>query len=353
MKKRGFVFLILLLPLIALLWWWPRPATEEVPTKLTPTQRVQSGAQKVRAARSALDSKNSFSELKAALRQLDTKEAREWLLAQLTSGEDFSTELDLTLDSAQNLAGWPSWRIFLLDLLFLTDPEASAALSRDLLSTSSSPDEWAVCLRNVARAGKDEALLKTKSAELLRRQEWQKKPSAGYLEAFDVIVHTRNTALAPELLANCDTREDKAVRHASFLTLDRLVMAEPAKVLPELARDASKHPQSGLMLSNMIARADVRDNAQRQAVETYLLDPKRTPEELRGFASVFPNANIAVSQNLLTQPITIQGPDLAARDRVSLEVVSTWLMDERFQSAHEALRAIVLRMESWRSSNHR
>jgi len=353
MKKRGFVFLILLLPMLALLWWWLRPASKNKPTQPALAQRVQSGAQQLRAAKSALDSKNSFAELKAALRQMDTKEAREWLLAELASGKDFATQLDLTLDSAKNLAGWPSWRVFLLDLLFLTDPEAAAALSRDLLGTSSSPDEWAVCLRNVARAGKDEALLQTKSAELLRRKEWQKKPSAGYLEAFDVIVHTRNTALAPELLANCDAREEKAVRHASFLTLDRLIMAEPAKVLPELARDASKHPQSGLMLSNMIARADVRDNAQRQAVETYLLDPKRTAEELRGFASVFPNANIAVSQNLLTQTITIQGADLTARVRVSLEVASAWLMNERFKSAHEALRAIVLRMENWRSSNNR
>lgn len=52
------------------------------------------------------------------------------------------------------------------------------------------------------------------------------------------------------------------------------------------------------MLSNMIARADVRDPVQKQALETYLLDPKRTAEELRGFASVFPNANVAISQNL-------------------------------------------------------
>ncbi|MBK8092255.1 MAG: hypothetical protein IPK32_09860 [Verrucomicrobiaceae bacterium] len=348
MRKYGFILLIL--PLVWVLW--PTSPPEE-PSQLSLAQRVQNGTKRLRAATSALDSKNSFLELKAALRQMDTKESREWLLAQLASGEDFATQLDLTLDSAQNIAGWPSWRVFLLDLLFLTDPEAAAALSRDLLSTSASPDEWAVCLRNVARAGKDNALLKTKSAELLRRKEWQKKPSAGYLEAFDVIVHTRNTALFPELLTNCDARDEKAVRHASFLTLDRLIMAEPAKVLPELAAIASNHPQSGLMLSNMIARADVRDNAQRQAVETYLLDPKRTAEELRGFASVFPNANVAVSQNLLTQPMTIQGADLNVRDRVSMEVVSAWLMNEQFKPAHEALRAIVLRMKGWRSSNYR
>lgn len=107
------------------------------------------------------------------------------------------------------------------------------------------------------------------------------------------------------------------------------------------------------MLSNMIARADVRDPAQWQAVETYLLDPKRTAEELRGFASVFPNANVAVSQNLLTQAPTIQGADLAARDQSTLEVASAWLVDERFKNIREPLRVIVMRLENWRSSSVR
>ena len=349
MKKRWFILLVF--PLALILW---RPASRPE-TSRTPTlaKRVQKSTQTLHQVKTGVEAKSSFLELKAALRQMEAKEAREWILTALASGEDFSTQLDLTLDAGQNLAAWPSWRVFLLDLLFLTDREAAATLSRDLLQQSQSPDEWAVCLRNLARVGKDDALLKTKSAELLRRKDWRKNPSAGYLEAFDVIVHTKQTALAPELLANCDAHDEKAVRHASFLTLDRLVMAEPARMLPELVNVASKHPKSGLMLSNMIARADLRDTKQRQAVETYLIDPKRTPEELQGFASVFPNANVAVSQNLLSTNPTIQGVDLAARDRASLEVVSAWLIDDRFKSVHKSLRTIAMRLESWRSSSNR
>lgn len=343
MKKRWLIVLILPLLLVLL---WPSRAPEE-PPRPTLAKRVQIGSQKARAALSSTDAKTSLSDLKAALRQMEAKEAREWLLAALASGEDFSTQLDLTLDAGQNLSGWPSWRVFLLDMLFLVDPEAAAAVSRDLLGTSNSPDEWAVCLRNLGRVGKHDELLKAKSAELLRRKEWQQKPSAGYLEAFDVIVHSRNTALAPELLANCDARDEKAVRHASFLTLDRLILVEPAKVLPELAKNASKHPQSGLMLSNMIARADVRDVVQRQAVETYLLDPKRTAEELRGFASVFPNANIAVSQSLLTQSPTIHGADLAARDLASYQLLRTWMQEDRFKPLGETLHAAVMRLHEF------
>lgn len=274
-------------------------------------------------------------------------EALAWLSAQMESGEDTDLQSDLTLDAGQNLTGWPSWRTFLLDMLYFTDAEAAAETSRAVLASSASPDEWAVALRNLARVGKDDELLKAKSTELLRNKEWQKNPSAGYLESFDVIVYTRNTGLVPDLLANCDVRDEKAVRHASFLTLDRLVMAEPAKVLPELARNASSHPNSGLMLSNMIARANVTNPEQRQAVETYLLDPKRTADELRGFASVFPNANVAVSQNLLTKSPTILGADLSARDRIAHETVLRWLSDPRFEKSHESLRTAEARLRGF------
>lgn len=345
MKQRWIHLLLLFLPLALFLLWPVR--SPQVPAGPTLAQRAQSGSKALRAAASSAESKRSFDDIRSALRQMKAKEAREWLLAQWATGEDFNTQLDLSLDARQNLASWPSWRVFLLDMLFFTDPEAAANLSRELLSISQSPDEWAVALRNLARVGKHDELLKTKSAELLRRREWQKNPSAGYLEAFDVIVHTRNTALAPELLANCDVREAKAVRHASFLTLDRLIMAEPEKLLPELARAASSHPQSGQMLSNMIARADVRDLAQRQAVETYLLDPKRTAEELSGFASIFPNANAAVCNSLLTHPITFDGNDLALRDRASLEIVTAWLADPRFAHVQETLHQSHQRLQNF------
>lgn len=101
------------------------------------------------------------------------------------------------------------------------------------------------------------------------------------------------------------------------------------------------------MLSNMIARADVRDPVQKQALEIYLLDPKRTAEELRGFASVFPNANVAISQNLLTVSPTIQGADLAARDIASYKVLAGWLADDRFKSVIEPLRQAAGRLQGF------
>jgi hypothetical protein len=340
MKKRWFIVAPVFLFALFVWFLWPRGGAENAagPARQQPAQRLQTGAQNLRQAKTLSDSKTAFVEVRAALRLMDTDEARDWIMAQWRGGEDFATKLDLTLDSRQNLSGWPSFRTFLLDMLFQVDPEAAAVVSKDLLGTSESPEEWAVALRNLARVGSHEELLKSKVAELLQRKDWQSEPSAGYLEAFDVIVHTRHSALAPELLANCDAQDEKAVRHASFLTLDRLILAAPEQVLPELAKNASQHPRSGLMISNMIARADVRSAVQRQALETYLLDPKRTAEELRGFASVFPNRNIAVSDNLLTRVATINGEELALKDRASLEAVAAWLADPRFAKLEVMLR---------------
>lgn len=340
MRKRWFIAALIALPTLLVLLQWPVGTSVHLTDLDRPTlhERLQTGAQKLRAAKTLTDSRLAFVDVRAALRQMDKGEALDWILTQWRGGDDFVTELDLELGTGQNIVGWPSWRTFLLDMLFQIDPAAAGDISTELLGTSESPDEWAVAMRNLGRLGGHADLLKVKAAELLQRKEWQKNPSAGYLESFDVIVHTRHTALAPALLDHCDSRDEKAVRHASYLTLDRLLLAAPEKVLPELARNASLHPQSGLMLSNMVARADVRDPVQKEAVEVYLLDPKRTAEELRGFASVFPNVNMAVSDNLLTRAATVEGADLADRDRASLAVVAAWLADARFARWREPLQ---------------
>ncbi len=340
MKTKRYVW-ITLMTLLLLVWVWSR--REQTKPALSLQQRVEEG---LKALHAKADPKVTLTDMRQKLRQMDHAEALAWILEQLKTGEDFETGMDFTIGSGQNLTAWPSYRVFLLDLLYLVDAEAAARLSREILQSPRSADECAIAMRNVGRAG-DVELLKTKVAELVRQKEWRAKPSAGYLEAFDVIVHTKHTAMAPELLTLCDVKDQKAVRHAAFLTLDRLIVAKPEVVLPELAQTAAKHPESGLMLSNMIARADVRDAVQRQALETYLLDQQRTAAELQGFASVFPNANMAVSENLLTHSATIDGSELAAKDRASLETVAKWLADPRFERVHDTLRQSYQRLKGF------
>jgi len=98
-------------------------------------------------------------------------------------------------------------------------------------------------------------------------------------------------------------------------------------------------------------RVIFRSEVQRQGLVNYLLAPERTAEELQGFASVFPNANMAVSKNLLTNTLAIDGRDLAARDRKSLEQVEQWLGDPRFVRVHPILKACHNRIIGFLKSN--
>ncbi len=292
----------------------------------------------------------ALGDLKAALLRRDRLEAVKWITQRLDSGEDFSTGQDITIGQDGGVTEWSTLRVLLLDVLFETDPVAAADLGRRILQTPTTADEWALAMRNVGAgspSAEDVALLKTKSAEMLHNETWRKEASAGYLQAFDVIVHTRNAALSPELIQYTGDTGNKAVRHAAFLTLDRLTLGEPAVMMEKLIPTAVAQPETALMVSNMVARADVRDSAQRRLVEDYLLDEKRTAAELQAFTGVFPNANQFVSPNLLTKVVTVSGSELAAHDRVALEVVNTWLDDPRFVRVHASLQGTRERLKSF------
>ena len=101
------------------------------------------------------------------------------------------------------------------------------------------------------------------------------------------------------------------------------------------------------MISNMIARADVRDAVQRHAVESWLRDERRTAAELEAFAGVFPNANMMVSPNLLTPVATVQAADLAVKDRAALAVVDAWLNDPALGRSHALLRGTRVRLQQF------
>ena len=68
-----------------------------------------------------------------------------------TLGNDAVTQLDLTIGPGGVLGDASSLRVFLLDYLGQIDRPAAAALARQILTAPTSPDEWAISLRNVAR----------------------------------------------------------------------------------------------------------------------------------------------------------------------------------------------------------
>ena len=332
--------------------WWAlhhfspasgKPDAEAIPGSppLVGEEAASGLASSLRNLKSPSSATPVLCDLKAALLRMDRREAVAWITKYFATGNDFSTELDITISQDGTLTEWPALRVFLLDVLYIIDPVAGAELGRNVLRSPTTADEWALAMRNVGAgspAAEDVALLKAKSAEMLRNGAWSKEASAGYLESFDVIVHTRNVELAPELIARARDTANRGVRHAAFLTLDRLTLTDPGAMMEELIPSAIAQPETALMVSNMVARADVRDPAQRRLVENYLLDEKRTAPEVQAFTGVFPNANQFVSSNLLTKVPAIPGTELAARDRAALEVVHAWIVDPRFSRLKPAKR---------------
>jgi hypothetical protein len=352
--------------LLAILLWQSAPA----PKPASPPQRdreprtspqadspaanpLGAALERLREKPARADSLQTFKDLQAALKTMPPNEALAWIRSFLDSGADQPTGLAFEIAAGGTLTGWPTFRTFLLDALLTLDPAAAAELGRSILTKPTSADEWALALRNVGRADKTEeaaSYLIEKTRALIANPAWQANPSVGYLNAFDVLVHTNATASTPLLSGLIQQKDRHDLAHAGFLTLDRLVQRSPAAVLPQLAADRALQQSRPEMLAQQFARADLRDPAQQQLVRDYLLDPARSGAELRSFAAVYPNNNRFVSNNLLTTETQQSGADLATHDREVLGIIQSWTADPAFKPVADHLQAMISRLNQFTKS---
>lgn len=337
--------------LVAIITWWfvadPGGNDDKDSTPLAgkaarPDRPVDSAA--------AASPQDELRAISTEIRAMSRADAVARISAILASGRDFESGHEFMLDSDGNLAAAPTLRTMLLDELATMDPANAAEISREILDTPTTADEWAIALRNLGRVDdspETSAFLHEKAVELIRNPEWQAEPSVGYLNAFDVLVHTEATAEAPLLSDLIKNKDRKDLAHAAFLTLDRLVQRQPAVMLAQLGTDAALSASRPEMTAQQFARADLRDESQREIVARWLLHPERTATELNAFAGVFPNHNQFVSNNLLTRDTASAGADLAAHDREVLEVVTSWADDPDFKPLNEHLSVMISRLESF------
>jgi hypothetical protein len=330
----------------------PPPPVAAITNAPAPAPVVANPLQKlfdaVKAAPDAKTARQALAELRAALAGMPTNAAVAVVRQYLDSKADASTHLGFKVGGNGTLDDAPTLRTFLLDELGRLDPGAAADYSKVILDSKDSPDEWAVALRNLANGdfsddGKN--LLQQKASELLHYEPWQGDPSVGYLEAFDVAVYVGGTNLLPSLSGLVSKQDNPAISHAAFLALDRLVINSPASTLTALESDPDMMQGREQTRANYFARADVRDPAQRQVLENYLLDQRIGPVELDAFAGVYPNANYMISANLLTQNPTPDRASLTSRDLESLNVAQQWAADPRFANVQPALQKMIQRLQ--------
>lgn len=325
----------------------------EKTTKLSAAQRLQSARSALQSSASAEESRKILVGLQAYLVSLPPDLAASIITDFLTDpAADSTTKIEFAIDKNGSLCGQPTLRVALLDWLGEIDPQQAGVVAKLILATPTAADEWAVCLRNYARAypGTDSNdFLHTKTEEMLRNPKWRINPSVGFFESFDVLVHTRatqSTGLLAGLVAD-RTPESKAIAHAAFLTLDRLTIHEPAAMIQQLTAQPDLVKARPEMVANLIARADLRDATQRQLVRNYILDPTRTGTELTAFAGVYPNANFAISNNLLTENTTLTHAEITARDTAALAIVNTWLADSTFEPVKPHLETMHQRLTTF------
>jgi len=326
------------------------------PSGLQPAPSVSISAQagdiltRLKASTDPSVNRSLLAELRSLLASLPRDVASREVRSLIESHKDAPTRLDVTVKEGGVLGDASSFRVFLLDYLGQIDRAAAAVVSREILRTPTSPDEWAVSLRNVAWGddSPDTMLyLRTKAGEMIANMDWRKNPSAGFLEAFDVIVHARGFALAPQLTELVRDHDNRTMAHAAYLTLDRLTIADATEALAPLAAQPELMQGREQTRANFFARLDVGDAPQRALLESYLLDPRRTSQELQTFAGIYPNANYMISNNLLTHAATPAQGELAARDIVALQVVEGWLADPRFAGLQPQLATMRDRLRTF------
>jgi hypothetical protein len=236
--------------------------------------------------------------------------------------------------------------VLLLDLLGRLSKQTGSNAARELadivFSKKDSADEWAIALRNTAWSDPKAADFVTeKFREMVRYEPWRKQPSRGFLEAFDVVVYTKNVGFVSELASLLEEQNDLVPR-ASGVTLDRLAEQAPTEVMAHLNQNPTVLANRPKLRADYYTKANFSDGTQRQLVETYLSRPDVTDREKQKYLGGLASPGTFVSDNLLTAPAPADDPP----EKVTAlrETIQTWLTTNRFPTLGPALQVLNSRL---------
>lgn len=283
--------------------------------------------------------------LKRALLAADPALATTAIRDFLASGRDARTGFDFTLRPGGELTA-PTLRVLLMDVLgriAKRDSTAAAAkLARATLEKKDSADEWAIALRNVAwHEPAATGYLTSKAREMLAYAPWRVAPSSGLLEAFDVIVFTKNAGLTADL-ASAQSDPNEQVRHAADVALDRLAAANPLDVMNYLNANPALLAERPMLRADYFAKADLGAAGQKSALEFYLGRTDIAGAEKTKLLKALATPATFVSENLLTEPPP--EPDDAVREHAILAAVHEWLVGKRFPPLESQLLQLQRRL---------
>ncbi|MCE9610080.1 MAG: hypothetical protein K8R23_07710 [Chthoniobacter sp.] len=276
--------------------------------------------------------------LKRALLADDPALATAAIREFLATGRDTRTGFDFALRPGGELTA-PTLRVLLMDVLGRIakrdGTDGAAKLARETLEKKDSADEWAIALRNVAwHEPAATAYLTSKAREMLAYEPWRASPSSGMLEAFDVIVFTKNASLTADL-ASAQRDPNEQIQHAADVALDRLAAANPLDVMNYLNANPVLLAERPMLRADYFAKADLGAAGQKNALEFYLGRTDIAAAEKAKLLKALATPATFVSENLLTEPPP--EPDEALREHAILAAVHEWLVGKRFPSLDSQL----------------
>jgi hypothetical protein len=287
----------------------------------------------------------------------DPLAAAEAIAAFLAGGRDVETGLPFLVGNDGFLDTAPTMRTALLDFVADLDAETALRLARGILDARTTPDEYAVALRNLAwsplvGAEREEELTRRFGA-LLDEKSWLAQPSTGFLEAFDAAVALSNQS-AIRNLASVAGLEDTSgnpvrngVNEAATLALDRIMLRTPDEVVALFAEDPAFLAHRPGQRATLLARLDLRRENQFEQFRRYLGSGSQAPDELDYFASLFPNTAYSYGHRLISrQEPTPSIAEMQETDRAFLRLL-TEARDAGTLPEIPAVRTILTNLQSY------
>lgn len=267
------------------------------------------------------------------------------ILEFLRSGQDAPTGKGFVVGKGGILDESTTLRVYLMDQLGRLSREAgssaAADVARETLQQFGSPDEWAISMRNVAWLDPESrGFLQDRVNAMIHHAEWRDQPSAGMLEAFDVIVHSGAMVTVPEL-SQWVTATDSPLARASGVALDRLAASSALDLTTLLNRQPDLLSAAPLERADLFAHADLANAEQRAQLENYLLRSDVGLRERKKFFSGLIQTGRFVSNNLLTPYVPPETPEEAgARLETLTKTINGWMREPRFAPLSGELAAL-------------
>lgn len=289
-------------------------------------------------------------------RLAETKER--WLLEEpevlagvigqlLRQGDDAATGIPFETGPGGALRGWPTLRVFLLDMLAVTDPDLAGGIAREVLAGTGSAEEFAVALKPLLLGGPWQAPaaeLEGHFSSLLGNPAWQDK--VGLAEALDL---SRNAAL-PGTTAALARWVDRAppAAEAGIMALHETAAAHPKLALELIASDGTLFNAQPELRASLLARATISDPEQAAGIEYYLRNPSIPVSEKQQFLALFPLRSASTGFRLYgSPPSPFDGAAVRADDRAALDAAGRWKTDPAMAELGTGLQSLEQRLQGW------